>query len=48
MDRDALDDPDLIFSSEGGGFTRLDRIFDGQLANTLEQFHGLVWNQQDS
>lgn len=48
VDREALDDPDLIFSREGGGFTRLDRIFDGQLADTLEQFNGLVWQQQDS
>ncbi len=32
VDRDALDDPDLIFQREGGGFARLDRIFDGQLA----------------
>jgi type I restriction enzyme, R subunit len=48
VDRDALDDPDLIFRREGGGFTRLDRIFDGQLANTLEQFHDLIWTQQAS
>ena len=30
VDRDALDDPDLIFRREGGGFARLDRIFDGR------------------
>jgi type I restriction enzyme, R subunit len=27
VDREALDDPDLIFRREGGGFARLDRIF---------------------
>jgi type I restriction enzyme R subunit len=47
VDRDALDDPDLIFHREGGGFTRLDRIFDGQLENTLEQFHDLVWKREE-
>ncbi|MBK9926304.1 MAG: type I restriction-modification system endonuclease [Anaerolineales bacterium] len=45
VDRDALDDPDLIFSREGGGFTRLDKMFDGQLANTLETFNDLLWKK---
>lgn len=31
VDRDALDDPDLIFKLEGGGFARLDKLFNGQL-----------------
>jgi len=46
VDRDALDDPDLIFRREGGGFARLDKMFDGQLANTLETFNELLWKQQ--
>jgi type I restriction enzyme R subunit len=43
VDREALDDPDLIFRREGGGFTRLDRMFDGHLADTLDSFHDLLW-----
>ncbi len=31
VDLEALDDPDLIFRREGGGFTRLNRLVDGQL-----------------
>jgi type I restriction enzyme R subunit len=45
VDRDALDDPDLIFQREGGGFSRLDRIFDRQLTETLESFNGLLWTE---
>lgn len=44
VDRDALDDPDLLFKSEGGGFQRLDRIFDGRLQHTLEAFNDAIWN----
>jgi type I restriction enzyme R subunit len=29
MGHAAIDDPDLIFKREGGGFTRLDKMFDG-------------------
>jgi type I restriction enzyme R subunit len=43
VDREALDDPDLIFTREGGGFTRLDKMFGGQLAKTLDEFYGLIW-----
>jgi len=43
VDRDALDDPDLIFRRDGGGFARLDKMFDGQLTNTLETFNELIW-----
>lgn len=46
VDRDALDDPDLIFARTGGGFARLDRMFDGQLLDTLETFHDLIWKGQ--
>ena len=42
VDREALDDPDLIFRREGGGFARLDRIFDGHLQSVLESFNEFV------
>jgi type I restriction enzyme R subunit len=45
VDREALDDPDLIFRRDGGGFARLDKMFDGQLADTLETFNGLIWQR---
>jgi type I restriction enzyme R subunit len=47
VDREALDDPDLIFSREGGGFARLDKMFDGRLAETLDEFHDLLWKPQN-
>ena len=34
---------DQIFRREGGGFTRLDRIFDGQLKQVLEDFNDSLW-----
>jgi type I restriction enzyme R subunit len=43
VDLDAVDDPDLIFRREGGGFNRLDRIFDGQLQQVLEDFNDSLW-----
>jgi type I restriction enzyme, R subunit len=43
VDREALDDPDLVFRREGGGFTRLDRMFDGQLQQVLETFNDSLW-----
>ncbi len=43
VDRDALDDPNLIFQREGGGFTRLDRIFGGELQHVLETFNDSIW-----
>ncbi|HKP45931.1 MAG TPA: type I restriction-modification enzyme R subunit C-terminal domain-containing protein, partial [Pyrinomonadaceae bacterium] len=43
VDRDALDDPDLIFRREGGGFNRLDRLFDGRLQQVLEDFNDSLW-----
>ena len=46
VDRDALDDPDLIFKREGGGFSRLDRIFEGQLTGTLDEFNELLWKER--
>jgi type I restriction enzyme, R subunit len=43
VDRDALDDPDLVFRREGGGFTRLDRIFNGELQQVLADFNDGLW-----
>lgn len=43
VDRDALDDPDLVFRREGGGFNRLDKIFDGELSQILESFNDSLW-----
>ena len=43
VDRAALDDPDLVFQREGGGFNRLDRIFAGELAQVLETFNEALW-----
>jgi type I restriction enzyme R subunit len=45
VDRIALDDPDLIFKREGGGFGRLDRIFDGRLQQVLESFNDALWQK---
>lgn len=43
VDRAALDDPDLVFKREGGGFTRLDRIFGGELQQVLDTFNESLW-----
>ena len=43
VDRDALDDPDLLFKREGGGFARLDKLFNGQLQPVLEAFNDALW-----
>jgi type I restriction enzyme R subunit len=43
VDREALDEPDLIFKREGGGFTRLDKLFDGSLQTVLDQFNESIW-----
>jgi type I restriction enzyme R subunit len=43
VDRAAFDEPDLIFRREGGGFNRLDRLFDGQLAEILDTFTDALW-----
>ena len=43
VDRDALDDPDLIFKSQGGGFARLDKLFNGQLQPVLAAFNDALW-----
>jgi len=43
VDREALDDPDLVFRREGGGFTRLDRLFGGELQHILDTFNESLW-----
>jgi type I restriction enzyme R subunit len=43
VDREALDDPDLVFRREGGGFSRLDRIFGGELQQVLDTFNESLW-----
>lgn len=43
MDRDALDDPVLIFKREGGGFNRLNKIFEDRLPQILSQFNDAIW-----
>lgn len=43
VDRDALDDPDLIFKRDGGGFARLDKLFNGQLQPVLAAFNDALW-----
>jgi type I restriction enzyme, R subunit len=48
VDRDALDDPDLVFRREGGGFTRLDRIFNGELQQVLADFNDGLWPVEEA
>jgi type I restriction enzyme R subunit len=43
VDREALDDPDLVFKREGGGFARLDRMFGGELQKVLDAFNDSLW-----
>lgn len=43
VDHAAPDDPDLIFKREGGGFTRLDKMFNGELQQVLEAFNESIW-----
>ena len=44
VDLEMLDDADLLFKREGGGFIRLNRLFDGNLASVLETFNEAVWS----
>jgi type I restriction enzyme R subunit len=48
VDRAAIDDPDLIFKREGGGFARLDRIFGGELVGVLTAFNDALWSSTAS
>lgn len=43
VDREAIDDRDLIFSREGGGFARLDRLFEGRLEEVVANFNEALW-----
>jgi type I restriction enzyme R subunit len=43
VDRAALDDPDLVFKREGGGFARLDKLFGGGLQQVLDSFNESLW-----
>jgi len=43
VDREALDDPDLLFQREGGGFVRLNKLFDGELQKVLDNFNEALW-----
>ena len=44
VDRAALDDPDLLFQREGGGYDRLNRIFAGELEQVLAAFNDSLWS----
>ncbi len=46
VDHDAIEDPDLIFKREGGGFSRLDKLFNGELQQVLEDFNDSLWPQE--
>jgi type I restriction enzyme R subunit len=45
VDRAFIDDPDMIFKTEGGGFNRLNKIFDNNLDQVLKHFNDSVWPQ---
>ncbi len=44
VDRAAIDDPDQVFKRDGGGFVRLDRVFDGRLQEVLDTFNDSLWS----
>lgn len=41
LDREALNSG--IFQADGGGYTRLDRVFDGQLGDVLAELNDTLW-----
>ena len=43
VDREALDAPDQVFRREGGGFERLNRMFNGELQVVLARFNEAIW-----
>lgn len=43
VDEAVLDDPDFIFRREMGGRKRLERMFEGELLDTLRQFNETIW-----
>lgn len=46
VDRAALDESDLIYKTEGGGFDRLDKLFNGELQQALDTFNDALWQAQ--
>jgi type I restriction enzyme R subunit len=42
-DHEALDNSELVFRRESGGFARLDRIFGGELQQVLDTFNESLW-----
>lgn len=44
VDRSAIDDPVQIFQREGGGFVRLNKLFNGQLQELLGAFNDALWD----
>jgi len=34
-----------LFRTQGGGFERINRVFDGQLLQTLDAFNDAIWAQ---
>jgi type I restriction enzyme R subunit len=43
VDLEAIDNPDLVFKREGGGFKRLNKIFDCEFQQVLEGFSESLW-----
>lgn len=43
VDRAAFDEEHLIFKREGGGFNRLNKLFDGNLEQVLNRFNDTLW-----
>ena len=46
VDRAAFDVEHLIFKAEGGGFNRLNKIFEGHLEQVLNRFNDSIWRDQ--
>jgi len=44
VDREALDSG--VFKVEGGGFKRIDKIFNGQLVTILGELNDALWAMQ--
>lgn len=43
VDHEALTDPDQIFKRDGGGYDRLNKLFDNQLDAILASFNDAIW-----
>lgn len=48
VDRVAIDDPDQLFRHDGGGFKRLDKLFNGELQSVLDDFNEALWPSTQS